>query len=273
MRILLALVALTLPAEPLKFTLLDRERLAGWITQSGKDNLGRLNRVQQLFDEAGCETREQPVKGQKLPNLICEIPGPDDAILVIGAHYDKVDDSDGVIDNWTGATILPALYHALKPRDGTDRKHKILFVAFAEEEKGLFGSKFFTSQIKKTDRPHYQAMVNIDSLGLGPAKIWSGHNDQRLIELLGHVAASTNTQIGAINLDKVGLSDSFPFTEKKIPAIDFHSISQETWPILHTRRDNSAAFHMDDYWNSYRLIATYLAYLDQKLVPTPAPLP
>jgi len=44
-------------------------------------------------------------------------------------------------------------------------------------------------------------------------------------------------------------------------------VTPETLPILHNRRDNLAAVRMDDYYLTYRLIASYLAYLDEKLTP------
>jgi len=48
---------------------------------------------------------EQTVKGSKLPNVICTLPGfgPARPILV-GAHYDHISDGDGVVDNWSGAS-------------------------------------------------------------------------------------------------------------------------------------------------------------------------
>lgn len=268
MRLLLTLILTAhLSAETLRVAYIDRNQLTVWIAQSEAKNATRLERVREMFSSEGCTPREQPVRGEKLPNLICEIEGPEDSVIVVGAHYDKVNDSQGVIDNWSGAAMLPALYSALKPDPNTTepRKHKIIFIAFAEEEKGLIGSRHFVSQIKKQDRPHYRAMVNLDSLGLGPPNIWGDRGDPQLKKFVGDIAQALQITVGNVGLDQVGLSDSFPFKEKKIPTIDFHSITQPTWPILHTKDDNAKALKTDDYWNSYRLIATYLAYLDQKL--------
>ena len=44
--------------------------------------------------------------------------------------------------------------------------------------------------------------------------------------------------------------------------ITIHSITQETYPILHSGRDSVKAIHPDDYYTAYRVIALYLAYLD-----------
>jgi len=40
-------------------------------------------------------------------------------------------------------------------------------------------------------------------------------------------------------------------------------LTNTTFPILHTARDQIEAIHIGEYYDSYRLIAAYLAYLDQ----------
>ena len=40
---------------------------------------------------------------------------------------------------------------------------------------------------------------------------------------------------------------------------------RQTVPILHSDSDNLSAIRVDDYYDSYHLIAVYLAYLDGKL--------
>ena len=264
-----ALLAHAATAEELKLSYLTQDQLKTWVSQAEAKNTGRLDRLRSLFQSVGCATTEQKVSGSKMPNLICEIPGPDEAVILIGAHYDKVDQSQGVIDNWSGASMLPAIYQAIKYA-GTAAKHMIVFVAFADEEKGLVGSRSYAAKLKKEERAHYEAMINIDSVGSGPVKIWAGRNDPRLTQLLNAVAVSLKIEVGAINLDQVGLGDSFPFHDKKIRTIDFHSLTAETWPILHSPRDNPQALQFENYWDTYRLVATYVAYLDLKLTPAPA---
>jgi len=47
--------------------------------------------------------------------------------------------------------------------------------------------------------------------------------------------------------------------------ISIHSLTQETWGILHSYKDTVSAIHPDDYYDAYRLVAFYLQYLDTKL--------
>jgi hypothetical protein len=64
-------------------------------------------------------------------------------------------------------------------------------------------------------------------------------------------------------VDRVGDDDSHPFLNAKIPVITIHSITQDTFSILHTPRDNLKAIHQDEYYAAYRLAAALLAYLDE----------
>ncbi len=79
-------------------------------------NLERYKRLKNLFAESGCKDeflREQAVKGSKEPNMICAVPaaGEHPRKIIVGAHFDSVGSGDGIIDNWSGAVLLPSLVH------------------------------------------------------------------------------------------------------------------------------------------------------------------
>jgi hypothetical protein len=68
----------------------------------------RANTLKQLFSEAGCDEphlSEPSVKGSKLPNVICVLPGGSGKVIIVGAHFDHVSEGHGVVDNWSGITI------------------------------------------------------------------------------------------------------------------------------------------------------------------------
>jgi hypothetical protein len=50
-----------------------------------------------------------------------------------------------------------------------------------------------------------------------------------------------------------------------VPAIMVHSLTPENYTILHTSKDQMGAIKMDDYYQTYRLMTVYLAYLDEVL--------
>jgi hypothetical protein len=72
-------------------------------------------------------------------------------------------------------------------------------------------------------------------------------------------------RITGINVEQVGSTDAEQFAQRKIPRITIHSLTQETWNarIIHTSKDKISARRLDDYYQTYRLLATYVASLDQ----------
>ncbi len=166
------------------------------------------------------------------------------------------------MDNWSGAALLPSLFEALRAKP---RKHTFVFVAFTGEETGLNGSEFYVKQMTAAQRANIKAMVNLDCLGLSGTKVALSDSDADLAARLNGVAHAMKLPLAAINTGKIGMSDSRPFREKKIPAVEIHSMTQETLPILHSARDQLGVISMDDYCDSYRLVCGYLAYLDSAL--------
>jgi putative aminopeptidase FrvX len=225
-------------------------------------NFEREPAMKALFEEVGCNSlSEQQVKGTKAPNLICTLKGTTDSTIVVGAHFDLVEKGHGVVDNWSGSSLLPSFYQGLSE---SPRKHTFVFVSFTGEERGLLGSESFVKQLGD-QKSSVKAMVNLDTLGLGQTKVWLSHSDRNLANWLAVIAKQLDIVIGAVNVDGVGTTDSEPFRERKIPAITVHSVTQDTWPILHSSRDKIEAIHMDDYYQSYKLLIAYLSVLDQRL--------
>ncbi len=228
-------------------------------------NPEREPKLHQLFEGAGCTgeaLKEAAVKGSKSPNLICTLQGESDSVIVVGAHFDKVAAGEGVVDNWSGASLLPSLFESL---NGEPRRHTFVFIGFTDEEKGLVGSEAYAKRLTPEERGKIRAMVNMDSLGLSPTKVWLSRADKDLAEALNQVAYTMQLPLAYVNVEQVGSSDSESFAKRKIPSLTIHSVTQETFPILHSSKDQLSAIRMDDYYATYRLIAVYLAYLDQTL--------
>ena len=131
----------------------------------------------------------------------------------------------------------------------------------------MVGSRFYAEHLPTDQRPKSVAMVNLDTLGLSPTKIWASHSDSKLTNALVTVAAAMKLSVQGVNVEQVGSTDSESFAHRGIPSITIHSLTQETLPILHTTKDKFEAIKLDDYYASYRLTAGYLAFLDDFLKP------
>lgn len=261
-----SMVWATALASELHFQVLKQPQIESRLKSSSRSDGEREAILKKMFADAGCTEHlsEQTVKHSKLPNLVCILPGETQEVIIVGAHFDHADEGDGVVDNWSGASLLPSLYEGLRVQR---RRHAFIFVAFAGEEKGDVGSETYVRNMSREDVSHTNAMINLECLGLGPTKVWLSHSETQLATALNGVANALKLPLGVMNVDRVGTSDSEQFAARKIPRITVHSVTPDTWPILHSRKDKLEAIHLDNYYDTYRLLAGYLIYLDDFLGP------
>ena len=231
------------------------------------DNDTREEIVHHLLAQSGCgkgSLFEKAAQVELPPNVVCIVLGETPEIILVGAHTDKVEAGEGVVDNWSGAALLPSLVFSL---NGHKRRHTFVFVGFTAEEKGMIGSASYVAHLSPAQRAQIKAMVNMDSLGLAPTKVWASHADKTLLDALFTIAAQTGLPVSILNVDGLGSTDSESFARYHIPRITLHSVTLQTMKLLHSSDDTLAAIKFDDYYDSYRLIAEYLAYLDGILTP------
>ena len=207
---------------------------------------------------SGNALQHQGVKGHG-SNLICEITGAKAGIIIVAAHFDHVERGQGIVDNWSGAVLLPFLAKSVAEMHP---KHTYRFIAFTDEEKGLVGSKYYVSHLSKEEKKQILAMINFDTLGLSPTKIWLDHGDRGLAQDIAAAAGATKSPLSVVNVENLGMADSDSFFNEKIPALTIHSVTPDTFHILHSADDNFSAIKMNDYYDTYRLAALYLSYLD-----------
>jgi putative aminopeptidase FrvX len=269
--LVLSAIAMVLPPlapgadETIRYKPVSREVVESRLRKYDGNDQKREATLKQMFADSGCDDQhlsEQPVKGAKQPNVICILPGSSDKVIIVGAHFDHVAAGDGVVDNWSGASLLPSLHEAVKIEP---RMHTYIFIGFTDEEKGELGSHFYAGHMTKEQIAATDAMVNMDTLGLAPTEIWASHSDQKLSGELLYIAKQLGLPVKGINVEQIGSTDSEQFAAHKIPSITIHSLTQETWNarILHTSKDKISAIRLNDYYETYSLLAAYLAFLDR----------
>jgi hypothetical protein len=220
----------------------------------------RAERLKELFTRAGCGTlTEQKVAGQQNPNIICRLGTGEGPLIVVGAHYDRSSSPARPWDDWSGASLLPALYQSLRLKK---RDHSFLFVAFADAGNDATGAQFFVRSLTPSQLERTEAMVNIDALGLSPTKISAAHSDKDLVHFLMVMVYALKTSASQIDIAAVGITDSGPFAARHIPQITIHSLTQQN--VLN---GVATPFRPGNYYDTYRLLCGYLAYLDHILKP------
>jgi Iap family predicted aminopeptidase len=256
---ILALIWITAAtqAQTIEFKRLNAGVLEEWLRLAHPKVAERYQRLRRLFLETGCTGLvEQKVRGSKEPNLICAVAGSGESAnkILVGAHFDAAG-GDGVIDNWTGAILLPSLAAFMRE---APKRHSFEFVGFAAEEKGLLGSRDYLRAIKTEDRKRIAAVITMDSLGLTSTKVWVSSSSKELIEHGVRVANSMNLGFAGVDVDAVGTTDSMTFHQSRIPTLSLHSLTQETWEVVNSRRDVWAALSWQDYYDTHRFVSALL---------------
>ncbi len=252
-------------AQRINFNKVSRAVVDTRLEKEATDNAGRLANLKQLFVEAGCKSEnlvDQQVDGSELPNVICTLPGTEDGVVVVGAHYDARNPDRAVVDNWSGVALLPSLYEGINK---TPRKHSFVFVGFAANENGKKGSKGYVQSLTEQQRKNVKVMVNLDSLGMSGTKVWLKDSNKELTVLLAGVGQATKLEVTGSNVPQMGEGDAESFNKAKIPNATVHSVTSDNYRIRRSKKDNLDAINRDDYYDSYSLLTAYLAYLDIKL--------
>lgn len=195
--------------------------------------------------------------------------------VVIGAHYDHLGYGDenslwtggraihnGADDNASGvaAMIELAKWLSLKPLNTTNNNY--LFIAFSGEEKGLWGSNYFTKH-PTIDLKSTNYMINMDMVGR--------LNSERALAING-VATSPEWMkiIPNINVEKlkiitsesgIGPSDHSSFYNSNIPAIHFFTGQHEDY---HKPSDDADKINYEGLASVINYIKHVIVGLDSK---------
>jgi hypothetical protein len=259
----LPFLAADLAAQPVVLRKTSRMALESRLRDCPEKNAQRLEKLKELFKAAGCpEDRlsEQAVKGFREPNVIAVLPGQTESTILVGAHFDNESSGHGVLDNWSGAVLLPTLYESLK---SDPRRHTFIFIGFTAEEAGLKGSNHYARNMTGEEVGRTRALINLDCLGLGTTAVFAISANKRLSDMLADMAAAVKLPLRYSSL-KGGRWDADSFSGK-IPKITIHSITERTRPNINSFLDNFDAVKWKEYYDSYLLVAAYLAYLDTQL--------
>jgi len=165
-------------------------------------------------------------------------------IVVIGAHMDHhgVDPAGnlypGADDNASGTAAMMELAEVFAQQKERP-KRTIMFVGFACEEEGLYGSKAFVDEARLPKGMSVVAMLNMDMVGQGNCSLGVGGISE--FPLLGEACFKSWTDSAQKQLDFWGLydgSDHASFRDAGIPAYVIGARGDH--PNYHTPGDSAA---------------------------------
>ena len=150
-------------------------------------------------------------------NVIAELPGAGNGVIVVGAHYDTVPDSVGASDNSSGVAALLAMSERL---EGRTFPFTLRFVAFGSEETGLHGSEHYVDSLSAEELENIRLMINLDSIGSGDRLVVAG--DRWVTQHVNEVATREGISL-RVSARGGGGSDHANFREAWVPVIFFRS--------------------------------------------------
>jgi Zn-dependent M28 family amino/carboxypeptidase len=154
-------------------------------------------------------------------NVLGFIKGKTDELVVISAHYDHLGYDNGEVcngadDDGSGTVSLMSIAKAFQKayNDGYKPKRSVLFLAVSGEEKGLFGSKYYT------DNPIFPlentiANLNIDMVG----RVDTVHDNINYIYLIGsdRISKDLHYLSEQVNKDHIGFDLDYTFNSESDP--------------------------------------------------------
>ena len=164
-------------------------------------------------------------------NVFGQIPAEQlsDSFIVFTAHYDHLGRMGkdvifpGANDNASGIALLLSLANKYKATPNT--KYNFLFIAFAGEEMGLLGSKYFV-QNPVIDIKKIKFLINLDLMGTGDEGITvvNSTNNQKRFDSLVEINNNKKYLIAIKARSNAPNSDHYPFTQKNVPAVFIYAM-------------------------------------------------
>ena len=133
--------------------------------------------------------------------------------VILGAHYDTVENTQGASDNGSGVSALMTVARHIA---GQDYPFDIRIVLFGTEEFGLLGSAHYVDNMGRDEIDSTIAMLNFDALGSGSELNAIGDFD--LVSKAIEVGRELGAPI-ALEGESGASSDHVPFAGVGIPAL------------------------------------------------------
>jgi Zn-dependent M28 family amino/carboxypeptidase len=110
-------------------------------------------------------------------NLIADLQGQSDDLVVVGGHLDSVSAGPGINDNGSGSALVLEL--ALQSAElGRDHQNTLRFAWWGAEEAGLIGSSVYVDRLTESELEKHVANLNFDMVASpnGGRFIYDGDN-------------------------------------------------------------------------------------------------
>ncbi len=181
-------------------------------------------------------------------NLIFSKQGASDRVIVIGAHYDCVEQTFGTDDNASGVGVLLELASIYSTKE---TPYTLRFILFSAEEPGCLGSQYYVESLSEEERDRIACMINIDTIAAGDNMYLYGgavDGDGNIVQDWAVYQAQSAAELLGLDMSfHPDVNDSFP-TPTKTTASDQMAFSNVGIPYIYCEASN---WNGEPYTNFY----------------------
>jgi Zn-dependent M28 family amino/carboxypeptidase len=248
----------------------------------GDGSSGRRQIILNALNRSGIEYEIEDfnfprVSGQ---NIIVTLPAKDaQRTLLLGAHYDRVPQGQGAVDNAASCAVVLSLLSVLKAKPL--RNYSVVAVFFDAEEGGLTGSQAYFAQ-PGNGRRLPDAAMNLDIFGYGDTLFATASNAEGpLIKALQQSANAASMEVRQVPSDKYPASDHRIMARAGIDTVGLALIdgteidrilrndhSARILSIIHTAQDTPDKIRAADMDRGRSILDDALRRFDREATPT-----
>ena len=218
---------------------MDQRELRSYVSKGNKILGVNINAKQAIelvksnAKEATIRIKQDEYKG-KSQNVILDLPGEREEIIVFTAHYDSTSLSQGAYDNMSGSIGLLGIAEKFVKET---HSYGMRFIWCGSEERGLLGSKAYVAAHEE-ELGKIAMVINLDMIGC-----IMGHflacctSEEKLVHYLQYFGAVESFSIKPYQ--DVYSSDSTPFADKGIPAVSFARVAPNNTATIHNSYDTA----------------------------------
>lgn len=196
---------------------------------SATSNEDRRLVIRQRLADAGLQPVDEDFKSKAGPgvNQLVIVSGDKEMpLLLLGAHFDKVEVGQGVTDNAAGSAVVMSLARRFKQKPLNH--HRVVVAFWDQEEKGLLGASAHVAA-KTTEKP--ALYVNFDVFGWGDT-LWMMTPDPKHALVVSADAAARAHGIALSSGDKYPPTDHLAFLKAGWPAVSFSLVGGDEIPTI-----------------------------------------
>ncbi len=185
-------------------------------------------------------------------NVILDIDGETDEMIVVSAHYDSTQHSNGAYDNMSSCI---GLFYLAEYFSLHRLKRKIRLLWCGSEERGLLGSEEYCD-MHKAENEKTVLNVNLDMLGtvMGSFCAFDCINEEMerfITKFLARHRFPANVKYS------IRSSDSNSFIKAGVPAVSFGRHSPANFGTIHTRFDTAELVSAKRLLGDMKIIAQF----------------